>query len=1241
MKRIYIRLSFLIVLLFICSCKNNVVPMVNSNSGISSEKLLPPENITAICGKRKITLMWSASSSATYYSIYAAPTQFDNFVKIGESTTTSFDYNLAPGLTRFFKIVAEDETTKKSSDESLIVKGYSLAKPIITTIDSYSDNNDSISVVSWYMSNIEEYQQYIQYEIRCYKGSDLLQENLVSGNTLTDTSYEFRNLPQNTTVQFEITAFLSNEQNVSEISDKLDSITLARQTPDPVEELTVSTGVAKDKCEISFNLPDYSYLRNEKSGSNEPYPLYFKISRREEGSENYVSVVPHLYFDGQTVTKPSADNYEPGAKCTYTDDSASLVAGKKYEYLVQSFVETDIEITSPVHSVTSAVGWTCGYPSFVTENFEYSYDETDTSKKSAASVGFKSSWNNFGKEKGYNFLLETIRKTNRSSEDDSIKTYKLFTSTDELNSYTKDFNLIADDSGNTDTGYYLFKLHVVKEEDADETSGCADGSLISAAAPGGVLVSSSTSLPTLSGFAVTSGYKDKVYLQWDDETVSASVSEYNIERYTIDKNGFKISGDEKTINIDLTENPPSGNKIYFTDTDIESGKRYMYTLSALTTDGDDVPSTPLLGETLGTANPVFDNENPKHDRILVSWESVLQADPTKYSVKLKDGTNEIISESCEIIPDSTESYFTCEIIKPAGYDDANISGKNLTVEVTSSNEKDSTVNVGTTVRTLGPKGISPVATTASITDVLNPSATGAGSTTEIKVAWNAIAGAKKYAVKRTRYDVTDSSFSNTDAPTDIYYVTPSGTLWLEGGNCKNNATVSLSGTQLILTDKYKDAEGSSSGWDDNQDKIAWGYPYQYTIIPLESNLTEIDETGKIILNEEESISYKNMPKTTGSCLGYGHNVSATKSADSYSITVSWDKPYGLRDEEKNNPVLFYRKGENDSWTRSVLKSSYDTQNNTFVFTPSGTDTPRTEVYYFAVGYTSSTPLHTDLSYSQKKTDSVSPTESLNKGYTYSLNLDASPVLEGGTLSLKEKFTWTLWDYDERAVGPDKDSKIELMMFNNDYVAVTAEDDGWRQIASVSQTGDITEVPQTDLDKYNIAISNKTSNGFYVSPKSTKDNSHQWYNGLLKVQRDYRHFAKLICDRNDAETGRTVKLSWADKDSAKGDFLVYGYRNFTDAEIARMACYTLAYAFYLNDGGAANFSSMGTFKYGGAHNINSSVGNGSAVFSGDTYDTWGKIFSVGQYYFNFSFNEYNCSSPTVSKDIVTLPVNISL
>jgi len=1241
-------------------CKNNLLPDSIGEEVViaqqdTSGKIDIPQELKATKGKKQqITLNWNAVAKASKYNIYAAKTPFESFIKIGETTETEFIYSINAGLTRYFRITAADYLGNES-DASSIVSGATLARPLISNITNELTETSSTATVYWYMENVSDYQEMVRYEITAYENSKRVDEKFVDGSQTTQTFVTFENVPQHTNLEFQVTAYLSDEQSDTEISEKMDVDTAAKQTPDAVSDLQATWASSLDSITLSFKLPEPSFIKTGVTAGNtvyEQYPVYFKVLRRETSSDtdwqNATVIADHLYYDGTTtghgITFDPSDtdaqkaekqeninlwfnNYISGTEVSFTD--SGLPFKTEYEYRIQSYLDNyKTTVTSNLSSIATVTGHTAAVPSITTKDFEYEYayeneeDPEQITSKKQAHFGFNFNWEDFGTADKYKIILQTT-KTGLAAESVPEVSFKQIS---DISSFTESFIFEPEDYSSE--GYYEYAVYIV--ENSIETTANAEPSsyLTKTSAPGKILISPVLVLPEIKNFRVTDGYKDKIHLEWD----TAETITYSLSRYEVDGNNVKIGEEEKNI---LTA--PG-------DCPAESGKRYVFILTA-SDSRYDVPSDPLTAETLGTPVPVFDTANAKHNAVSVSWPKVQKA--SSYTVSFSNGVSVLgsfnFNEESEGSGAITEKngIFTCTLSEPAGYNNASLSGKTWTATVTASNSTADETFRNTDVFTLGPAAVK------------NLSATVAKSTSDIKISWDSVPGAKAYAVRRARCSVTAPY---NEISVDVYTVPAAGGNVKAGGVDVTAATAVLNeetGT-ITLTDSYKQIPSENpSVWDSNQDKLAWGFPYKYTVFPMEEDEELDTEAGSATADlGTTSYTFINADEIsdTGSCIGYGHNVTATKAEDPKKITVTWNRPFGIPDDLE--PFLWYRESGNENWTFNNIKASKNNAGlyNSFVIKPAGAD--RTKAFEYAVTYIegnteSAKPFTSYLNELQSiKDETVSPTETLNKGYAFAIDFEASPVLINGEPSLDEEFTWKLWDYSKRAVGPDENTKYTLCLKNNDFFIASDSDNGWRAIADVNKDGTISTSAYAELfiaDKYNISVTPGT-NKVTVSPVSSKqynttlsstEANKGVFEGLLKVQRDYKHYAKLSVSRTNS-AGEEIEAACSDKEE-------YAYRNLTDGELARMALMTLAYGFYLNDGGDSALSSMGQFKYGGANNFiaaeKTDGQSGSATFTNresaaTLTSNWGKY---RQY---FTFLNYNSSTQTPGNTPVVPPLSIS-
>lgn len=1212
MKKIYFAVLFAAAA-FLASCNNGLLPMSVSESGIvvsggNSRNIEPPPMVTATKGrKQKIILDWSSVSKAITYNVYASPTPFDTFVKIGETKNNSYTYNISPGLTRYFKITAVNYLGIES-ESSMIVTGASLACPVITELTTESDSNNehTTTTINWYMENAEQYSPVLQYELVVSGGSEE-KTFQIDGSDTSNTTFSIQDLPSLTALNFQISAFLSSSQTDVETSLKVNLTTHGKLTPDAVTTFKASKGDAPDKITLNFNLPEvYNTVTGTTDGisSIEMFPLKFKIWYKKETEAGWTLLTgsgasDFLYCNGNT-TKPNEDNYVPGNTITYK--ATGLSAGTIYNFKIQSYVY-DSTTNSKIDGITSGncvaetSGWTMGKPSLVTKDFEYQTGEfgavgNQETKKVSASLEFGAVWDNFGNEDAFKFILEETF-TDLDNNPSKSKRY-FFNTISEINNYKKLISLGTQDidqdgiptftSDQTEEGYYTYKIFVVDASTTEETKDSAVA-LTEAPAPGTILVCTED-IPTFANWNIQDGFSSKVKLSWQNENSSYT---YTVSKYPVDKNHNK-TGDEiiiNKINNSIIKDSDTS-KIWETEDTVESGLIYAYTLYAdyTTSSGKDrhVPSDTLYAETLGTPVIEFAGDEAKYSSITWEWKPVQKADSYKISLLGNeyswDSSQNGIDGSTNA-PEITysDNKFTFQINKPEAYNNSTESGKDWTAKVeafNTNNTEDNKTENSENVFTLGPARTNVTAEIAKWTDNLS-------------VSWDKVKGAKAYAVIRIRCELNGTPDSKADADVYIVSANPSGKasdVKYNGNNVDPSMAKAITSEgKIVLTDIVKEMISEGSAYEKNQDMLGWGYPFQYTVLPLESENDDIDGSKYILGDKNQAgVEYQNINSVSkkGSTRGHGINVKATKSEDPRKINISWERPY-FESGDNPTPYLWYSESGKNNWKLSVQTEGncqYITEENIFTafdFTPP----VRTGAYDFAVTYkTNQKPQNAYLNNMNNIKDTIpnsseKSTENLNKGYAFSIELSASNISEkdeegNTTEGFTEMLQWTLWDYSKRAVGPE--SNYVVSVFNNDYSTVIKDDsgnitdDGWRKVCDITKEG---VVSINNPDAYNTEIVNSGTN-LTIKPKTVNPNTDS-YDGLLKVLRDYKHYAKITATRNNSD-GNPITASFADGTFTDENFSTYTYRKIRDAELARCVSLIVADAIYqagISSGGDRN------------------------------------------------------------------------
>ena len=350
-----------------------------------------PEDLVATHGlKNKIELTWKGVKSAVRYYIYEAPTPYDRFTQIAETTSNTTNYVLQEksGIAKYYKVTA----VKKDGEESpfsIIAYGTTLANPVITYIAQDEENSDSASSVHWYMNNCNTntYQNNVRYTINCFdpQGNNVA-EKIHDGQS-DYPSITFEDLTPNTDYSYQVTAYIVSHQNDTEISDKIDATTARRLRPNPPEKISATLGTSTSEIQISFELPTMVDVALG-NGIYEPKPLYFKIYRRiatENATEADWQIIENKFFTENFKSQYTPSNpeqpYEPGMTVTYTD-TKELKRGLMYEYKVQSYADETTREISSNQSFATTQGFLMAVPKFETLDYETTRDTKGTADES-------------------------------------------------------------------------------------------------------------------------------------------------------------------------------------------------------------------------------------------------------------------------------------------------------------------------------------------------------------------------------------------------------------------------------------------------------------------------------------------------------------------------------------------------------------------------------------------------------------------------------------------------------------------------------------------------------------------------------------------------------------------------------------------------------------------------------------------------------------------------------------------
>ena len=850
--------------------------------------------------------------------------------------------------------------------------------------------------------------------------------------------------------------------------------------------------------------------------------------------------------------------------------------------------------------------------SFQTDHIE---DHENLTYVSKATFNFNAAWNALGKDSDYVFaLLEQHRKlkNDNGGSEDTVGTTKFiqnnnsyyFISLEELNNHEFSFDFAApvypdlenDPDTKTDPesnkefrGYYNYTLYIVPKEIASQYSDLSSDAnktaLIAAALTKDADISTklvtNQSIPTPT-LAVADGYVNKTKITFSIE----NDTDYILNRQALDETGAPTAAPEEiTLRTNGTnENGTTveGNTGTYIDTGLESGTAYQYTIYASTAVLDHIPSKTVNAFTLGTPDITFDPETADYATITVKWNSVLHSlqeeefrtnpdslSDIKYTIT-HNGHDYIFSQKDCILQandsglyesptNETDYHLTCSYGKEftltlkkniANFDyssskpkiAASIAGSDIPVSIKVSNDITQEDSANTTsdsvnVHTLGSAYTYVEATTAK-------------SINQIQVTWNTIPGVSLYAVRRICHSTVVGEEEDKE---NIIYVSADGSVTVKDATATPDRTAAKSnGSKIILVDNQVSAPANSNDkYELTQEKIAWGIPYDYTVIPVKS--TDDDPFDE----DFDSIQYTDLNEASitkqGYTLGYGINVVASKADYNDKVTVEWTKPNSF---SFGVPSLFYKAENSSNWKKAFSLTKEDLSCN--IKLP---DEIRTKKVEFAVTYETTDNVKwadSYISYLASKKDSDN--EQLNEGYEFTLSSFEADKPSIGSEDFTEQIRWGLWNdlTDSRKKQPES---YEV------YVKNLNCGPKWFKIASITPNGTVTI---TKENWYDAEITELPSGGLLIKAlnngkdfttcsritrgSTTVTNAIAGtHDGILKVQRDYKHYYKLVAKRKDS-SGDTIETALGDIDSTSADSVsklpVYTYRKISDDEFVK-------------------------------------------------------------------------------------------
>lgn len=1230
-KRLGLVLSIVACFIFF-GCKGMLpVPQVSQASDIllqGNKAIATPLNVTASHGqKRQITISWTPVSNAKYYYIYRAETPHSQFVQIDEAAggEASKAISVPAGFSGYFKVAAVTGLGE-ISELSLASYGTSLASPVITDIQQ--DDEAASATIYWFMENLNEksYLSSVQFNVICYNPDGSEKDHILLSKT-ENTFCTFENLNTATIYSYDVEAYLLSDQTASEKSMKVDKATAVSLIPQ-VANFTATEGTEKDqKVTLTITLPQMAKTPSSTGTGGtdlpgyEEKPLYFKIQRFNEANQIYDTVVDYLSFNGSTtpLNKDHEDFglYTEGNTVTWYD--TNVERGIKYKYRVLSYVDNYFEnestttrkvVTHDPAKANVKTGWAANIPAISSTQVEYTKDiaanADDENIKAeyikSASLKLNAIWESLGKEGDYKYVLVEKRfkiKSDNGDVEDETGTEKLliqangstyFDSIADIKDFEINFNFSAPvvnaDKSTTDAaenanirGNYKYSIYVipsaVAEENPSPDLSIKDKALVSKEDSSTRLVfNGEVPTPVLN---VADGYKSKAIISYNKQDKTT----YKLVRETLDADGKVITGEDKTV--DITEFAT------YEDETLEAGKAYQYTLYASTTGMLDIPSSTVRAYTLGKPDLTFDEAALDYSTITLKWRSAvspLEAD----SIKAGTSTDKHVKYTVEVPYNGTvisydlsshelngtetvtftEDDYTLNVIngtdyifklkKNIEYFDysaktpkiaAENAGKSFGVTLVVSNDRteeepdnhnDETVQA----RTLGPANSGITATKAT-------------SVNNIKVQWKKIPGIEYYAVRRTCPATTDEE----EPKDDIIYVSKDGTVKVnEEAVSTSRTVVSPQPDSFILTDQHCTATDAQDSYQTNQAKIAWGLEFEYTVIPvLSTDDNPFEDFDKVTYTDDKN----SIVTAKGYTPGYGLNVVATKAESADSVTVKWDKP---NEFAKTQPKVWCRKENSADWIGGSPYTAGTT--SCTIHLP---DSLRADKVEFAITYDTNETAKFEPSYltnlSNKKD---SDGEALNVGYQFTLTsfYATAPVKTAETFS--EQINWSKDQNGERKKGAgdfiDGDC-YEIQILNKNC------SNKWYTIATLNKAGEFHPVNMSGK-WYDITITDNGNDSATILPGSVSD-AGGVHDGLLKVQRDYKHYYRLVAKRKTSAEGPEITAVLGDitntttNDSVAKE-AVFGVRKISDEEFVKNVCLIVADASYkcgVQEWGATN------------------------------------------------------------------------
>jgi hypothetical protein len=918
----------LLVLLSLASCTNEVflpTPQTRNQAVIDELQRTTwnPQNkltnLKASQGKwRTITLTWDPVPGAVRYDVYKSDKPAGVYTPIDFSVDTSLDLSVAPGTDAYFKVAAVS-AEEKLGELSLTVRGTSLAQPIISGIvePEGAGAGQDATVVYWFMNNIgaSTYEGDVRYRVSAFEG--IGSNTLVSQVTVEGRCFvEVGGLKPLTPYDFQVEAWFIDEEaepgkpapGKLETSGRMDKETARRISPTAPADLRTVPGGEAERITLYFTLPgkvdvlvdEIEHADGTKTKLFEERGLYFKILRDGE-------LVDELHF----LPYPEDDDASNREK-TWSDTIATANRGIEYSYEVQAFTE-GVTIQAPVSK--KVTGWAMAKPKLEFGTLSRILNsEGDQYAAADLLLALTHTTRNIAYEYVLFESVSPVGDVHTNNVDAAIPYREIaldppssgIDGENTLSSYALSYDLTGK---TTETfrgrGFYTYAVDVYLGTKKIER----------VYTPESKLIIENTEEIKVKNLEVADGYANKFILTWDWEEnrsyvvksrASASDDWEPIAAYPVDFANAKYpaAGVATRTGEDLSYTVTISNPGYGLTCDF-SVQPYLEVIP-----GD--AETIIGAQTLGTAQPVLGAVS--YSWVEIEWAPVQKA--TSYVLKYWYGGNESDGETKNLSGLSLAQNKYTYTLKPR--DSENVIGakKSFSVVILAKNDVDETSSEAIPhIQVFNPRNLTVDSTTADTLGV-----------NDIKVTWNTVEGALGYYIIRRQLK-PDNSGSPTKENTDVrYYVNvaastptikglkiitdgglPADTVPVGPGNTTLPFEISPAGDVFILTDKVLtdtqvDAADSpyTPLYAGEQNAIAWGYPYQYTVVPVlkEADTPTVNyaDDASWIIGDQELQGIAAFSKT-GHTLGFVHDVTVTKgtghansSNTNDRITISWTKP---------------------------------------------------------------------------------------------------------------------------------------------------------------------------------------------------------------------------------------------------------------------------------------------------------------------------------------------------------------